>query len=167
MPIDDGSVSKPVPSNPKNLRWTKSPICFGNCLILDPFTLSTLNSFRSLRGTWYGLKSFLCYLQQHGVGQKLSRHYWLAKIEQKVVDATLFHTSRQISLHNLDHGSIDQFLQVKLLNWRDRPLLIVSETNLRLNKLQELSMARLHPDFAGPVRLPLATNLGHAILEEC
>ncbi|MQM02478.1 hypothetical protein Taro_035238 [Colocasia esculenta] len=65
---------------------------------------------------------------------------------------------------------------VKLLNWRDRPLLTVSETNLLLNKLQELSMARLRPDFAdtdllpealSSVRLALATNLGRAILEEC
>ena len=68
------------------------------------------------------------------------------------------------------------FMQVKLLNWRERPLLNVSETNMLLNKLQELSIARLHPDFAdlelsteelSSVRLALATNLGRAILEEC
>ncbi|XP_022729094.1 nuclear pore complex protein NUP85 [Durio zibethinus] len=64
---------------------------------------------------------------------------------------------------------------LKLLNWKDRPLLNVSQTNLLLNKLQELSMARLRPDFIeaelpsqalNSVRLALATNLGRAILEE-
>jgi len=65
---------------------------------------------------------------------------------------------------------------LKLLNWQDRPLLNVSQTNLLLNKLQELSiMARLRPDFTeaelpsqalSSVRLALATNLGRAILEE-
>ena len=67
------------------------------------------------------------------------------------------------------------FLQLKLLNWQERPLLSVSQTNLLLNKLQELSMARLRPDFIevdlpqqalSSVRLALATNLGRAILEE-
>lgn len=61
-----------------------------------------------------------------------------------------------------------------LLNWRERPLLNVSETNLLLSKLQELSLARLHPGFydsklppqaLSSVRLALATNLGRAILE--
>lgn len=51
----------------------------------------------------------------------------------------------------------------------------VSQTNLLLNKLQELSMARVRPDFIeadlppqalSSVRLALATNLGRAILEE-
>ncbi|KAE8056612.1 hypothetical protein FH972_013367 [Carpinus fangiana] len=64
---------------------------------------------------------------------------------------------------------------LKLLSWQDRPLLNVSQTNLLLNKVQELSMARLRPDFIeaelppqalGGVRLALATNLGRAILEE-
>ncbi|ONK69756.1 uncharacterized protein A4U43_C05F26390 [Asparagus officinalis] len=64
---------------------------------------------------------------------------------------------------------------VKLLNWKDRPLLSVSETNLLMNKLQELSLAKLRPDFCdtelppkaiGSVRLALATNLARAILEE-
>lgn len=65
---------------------------------------------------------------------------------------------------------------LKLLNWQDRPLLNVSQTNLLLNKLQELSiMARLRPDFTeaelpsqalSSVRLALANNLGRAILEE-
>ncbi|XP_026447683.1 nuclear pore complex protein NUP85-like [Papaver somniferum] len=64
---------------------------------------------------------------------------------------------------------------LKLLNWREQPLLSASQTNLLLNKLQELSMARLRPDFCetdlppqalGTVRLALATNLGRAILEE-
>ncbi|XVE53748.1 hypothetical protein DITRI_Ditri03aG0027700 [Diplodiscus trichospermus] len=64
---------------------------------------------------------------------------------------------------------------LKLLNWKDRPLFNVSQTNLLLNKLQELSMARLRPDFIeaesppqalNSVRLALATNLGRAILEE-
>ncbi|XP_010924652.1 nuclear pore complex protein NUP85 isoform X1 [Elaeis guineensis] len=65
---------------------------------------------------------------------------------------------------------------VKLLNWKAQPLLTVSETNLLLNKLQELSMVKLHPDFCesnlppqalSSVRLALATNLGRAVLEEC
>ncbi|XP_038711707.1 nuclear pore complex protein NUP85 isoform X2 [Tripterygium wilfordii] len=64
---------------------------------------------------------------------------------------------------------------LKLLNWQGRPLLNVSQTNLLLCKLQELSMARLRPDFVeadlpsqalNSVRLALATNLGRAILEE-
>ncbi|XP_048227798.1 nuclear pore complex protein NUP85 isoform X2 [Ricinus communis] len=64
---------------------------------------------------------------------------------------------------------------LKLLSWEERPLLNVSQTNLLLNKLQELSMARLHPDSVeadfppqtlNSVRLALATNLGRAILEE-
>ncbi|KAM0945742.1 putative nucleoporin [Dioscorea sansibarensis] len=64
---------------------------------------------------------------------------------------------------------------VHLLNWRGRPLLNVSETNLLLSKLQELSMAKLHPDFSdfdlppqalATVRLALATNLKQAILDE-
>ncbi|KAE8688983.1 Nuclear pore complex protein NUP85 [Hibiscus syriacus] len=64
---------------------------------------------------------------------------------------------------------------LKLLNWKDRPLLNVSQTNLLLTKLQDLSMARLRPDFVeselppqalNSVRLALATNLGRAILEE-
>ncbi|KAF8033969.1 hypothetical protein BT93_C0296 [Corymbia citriodora subsp. variegata] len=64
---------------------------------------------------------------------------------------------------------------LKLLNWQDRPLLNVAQTNLLLNRLQELSIARLRPDFVeadlpsqalSSVRLALATNLGRAILEE-
>ncbi|XP_077217891.1 nuclear pore complex Nup85-like protein [Tasmannia lanceolata] len=64
---------------------------------------------------------------------------------------------------------------LKLLNWWERPLLNVSETTLFLNKLQELSLARLRPDFfdidlpsqaLSSVRLALATNLGRAILDE-
>lgn len=67
------------------------------------------------------------------------------------------------------------FLQLKLFNWAERPLLNVSQTNLLLNKLQELSMARLRPDFVdtdlppealNSVRLAIATNLGRAILDE-
>lgn len=66
-------------------------------------------------------------------------------------------------------------MQLKLLSWQERPLVNVSQTNLLLNKVQELSMARLRPDFIeaelppqalGGVRLALATNLGRAILEE-
>ncbi|XP_030448414.1 nuclear pore complex protein NUP85 isoform X1 [Syzygium oleosum] len=62
-----------------------------------------------------------------------------------------------------------------LLNWQDRPLLNVAQTNLLLNRLQELSIAKLRPDFIeadlpsqalSSVRLALATNLGRAILEE-
>ncbi|KAK1267130.1 Nuclear pore complex protein Nup85 [Acorus gramineus] len=64
---------------------------------------------------------------------------------------------------------------LKLLDWRDRPLLNVPETNLLLSKLQELSMAKLRPDFCqietssqdlSSIRLALARNLGRAILEE-
>ncbi|XP_027329343.1 nuclear pore complex protein NUP85 [Abrus precatorius] len=64
---------------------------------------------------------------------------------------------------------------LKLLNWQDCPLLTVSETNLLLNKLQELSLARQRPHFTEPslppdalssIRIALATNLGRAILEE-
>lgn len=66
--------------------------------------------------------------------------------------------------------------QVKLLNWPIRPLLNVSQTNLLLNKLQELSMAKLHPGFCNTnltseatssIRLALGANLGRAILEDC
>ncbi|CAK7353188.1 unnamed protein product [Dovyalis caffra] len=62
-----------------------------------------------------------------------------------------------------------------LLSWQGRPLLNVSQTNLLLNKLQELSMASVRPGFVASdlpaealnsVRLALATNLGRAILEE-
>nr|CAD1824145.1 unnamed protein product [Ananas comosus var. bracteatus] len=65
---------------------------------------------------------------------------------------------------------------VTLLNWKPQPLLNVAETNLLLNKLQELSMAKLRPDYCdtnlppqalSSVRLALAANLGRAILEEC
>ncbi|THG20083.1 hypothetical protein TEA_000636 [Camellia sinensis var. sinensis] len=71
--------------------------------------------------------------------------------------------------------AVESLISLKLLNWQDRPLLNVSQTNLLLNKLQELSMARLRPDFIeadlpsqalSSVRLALATNLGRAILEE-
>ncbi|PSR91780.1 Nuclear pore complex protein [Actinidia chinensis var. chinensis] len=64
---------------------------------------------------------------------------------------------------------------LKLFNWQECPLVNASQTNLLLNKLQELSMARLQPDFIeadlppqalSSVRLALATNLGRAILEE-
>lgn len=64
---------------------------------------------------------------------------------------------------------------LKLLNWREHPVFNVSQTNLLLGKLQELSMAKLRLDFVesnlpnealGSVRLALATNLGRAILEE-
>ncbi|WJX10065.1 Nucleoporin nup85 [Trifolium repens] len=67
------------------------------------------------------------------------------------------------------------FDSLKLLNWKDGPLLSVSETHLLLNKLQELSLAKQRPHFAEPnlppqalssIRLALATNLGRAILDE-
>jgi nuclear pore complex protein Nup85 len=69
----------------------------------------------------------------------------------------------------------DSLLQLTLLSWQGRPLLNVSQTNLLLNKLQELSVASLHPGVVATdlpaealdsVRLALATNLGRAILEE-
>ncbi|XP_022132005.1 nuclear pore complex protein NUP85 [Momordica charantia] len=63
---------------------------------------------------------------------------------------------------------------LKLLDWPEGPLLNVEQTNLLLNKLQELSMARLQPDFVesnlpplalSSIRLALAKNLGHAFLD--
>jgi nuclear pore complex protein Nup85 len=57
-----------------------------------------------------------------------------------------------------------------LLCWEN-----VSQTNILLNKLQELSMASVRPSFVAAelpaealnsVRLALATTLGRAILEE-
>lgn len=66
-------------------------------------------------------------------------------------------------------------MQLKLFNWPKHPLLDVSQTSLLLNKLQELSMAKLRPDFTdadlppealNTVRLALGTNLGRAILTE-
>ncbi|KAL6578499.1 Nucleoporin nup85 [Orobanche minor] len=66
-------------------------------------------------------------------------------------------------------------MKLKLLNWQERPLFDVSQTNLLLNKLQDLSLARLLPGFVDAelppealksVRLALATNLGRAILDE-
>lgn len=66
--------------------------------------------------------------------------------------------------------------QLKLLNWPERSLLNVAQTNLMLNKLQEASIAKIRPGFiepdlsaqaVGSVRLALATNLGRAFLEEC
>ncbi|CAN6911520.1 hypothetical protein Bca4012_086730 [Brassica carinata] len=65
---------------------------------------------------------------------------------------------------------------LKLLNWPERSLLNVAQTNLMLNKLQEASIAKIRPGFiepdlsaqaVGSVRLALATNLGRAFLEEC
>ncbi|XP_042483468.1 nuclear pore complex protein NUP85 [Macadamia integrifolia] len=64
---------------------------------------------------------------------------------------------------------------LKLISWPGRPLLNVAQTHTLLNKLQELSFARLQPDFSevdlpphalSSVRLALATNLGRAFLEE-
>ncbi|XP_038885682.1 nuclear pore complex protein NUP85 isoform X2 [Benincasa hispida] len=63
---------------------------------------------------------------------------------------------------------------LKLIDWHEGPLLNVEQTNLLLNKLQELSMARLRPDFVesdlpplalSSIRLALAKNLGRAFLE--
>lgn len=77
--------------------------------------------------------------------------------------------------HTHDTRTFSCSLQLKLLNWRERPLLNVAQTHLLLNKLQELSIAKLRPDFINAdlplealnsVRLALATNLGRAILEE-
>lgn len=66
---------------------------------------------------------------------------------------------------------------VELLMWRDTALINVAETNLLMNKLQELSLAKVRGDFEVShsdqypqalqnVRLALATNLGRAILQE-
>lgn len=66
-------------------------------------------------------------------------------------------------------------MQLQLFNWPEYRLLNVSQCNLLLNKLQELSMARLRPDFVdadlpsealSSVRLAIATNLGRAFLDE-
>ncbi|KAG6585385.1 Nuclear pore complex protein NUP85, partial [Cucurbita argyrosperma subsp. sororia] len=63
---------------------------------------------------------------------------------------------------------------LKLIDWHEGPLLNVEQTNLLLNKLQELSTARLRPDFVesdltplalSSIRLALAKNLGRAFLE--
>ncbi|KAF2283005.1 hypothetical protein GH714_043651 [Hevea brasiliensis] len=76
---------------------------------------------------------------------------------------------------DLDDDVEEKVMELKLLNWQERPLLYVSHTNLLLSKLQELSMTRLCPDFVeadlpphalSSVRLALATNLGRAIREE-
>ncbi|CAN1784984.1 Nuclear pore complex protein NUP85 [Linum perenne] len=64
---------------------------------------------------------------------------------------------------------------VKLLSWEERPLVSVAQTNVLLNRLQELSVGRLRPDYVQPelpaqamnhVRYALATNLGRAIVDE-
>lgn len=66
---------------------------------------------------------------------------------------------------------------VELLMWRDHALINVAETNLLMNKLQELSLAKVRgdlevshsdqsPQALQHVRLALATNLGRAILQE-
>ncbi|ONM38039.1 Nuclear pore complex protein NUP85 [Zea mays] len=64
---------------------------------------------------------------------------------------------------------------VELLNSKLSPLMDVAETTLLLNKLQELSMAKLRPDFSSnhlpshamsSVRLALASNLARAVLED-
>lgn len=65
---------------------------------------------------------------------------------------------------------------VKLLNWKDLPLLNAAETNLLLSKLQALSMSQLLPpdlaqlDLSPPtlasIRLALAKNLSRSFLEE-
>jgi nuclear pore complex protein Nup85 len=64
---------------------------------------------------------------------------------------------------------------VGLLNCKPSPLMNVAETTLLLNKLQELSLAKLRPDFSNnhlpshalsSVRLALASNLARAILED-
>ncbi|CAL4974101.1 unnamed protein product [Urochloa decumbens] len=64
---------------------------------------------------------------------------------------------------------------VELLNCKSSPLMNVAETTLLLNKLQELSLAKLRPDFSNnhlpnhalnSVRLALASNLAHAIIED-
>ncbi|CAN6441191.1 unnamed protein product [Victoria cruziana] len=60
-----------------------------------------------------------------------------------------------------------------LLCWRDHSLLSASQANLLLGKLQELSLAKLHPGFCeadlppqalSSVRLALARSLGRAML---
>jgi nuclear pore complex protein Nup85 len=67
------------------------------------------------------------------------------------------------------------YVQMELLNCKPSPLMNVAETILLLNKLQELSLAKLRPDFSNnhlpshalsSVRLTLASNLARAILED-
>ncbi|KAG4954264.1 hypothetical protein JHK82_039863 [Glycine max] len=48
--------------------------------------------------------------------------------------------------------------QLKLLNWQECSLLSVSETNLLLNKLQELSLAKLRPHYIEPCLPPDALS---------
>ncbi|XP_039849041.1 nuclear pore complex protein NUP85-like isoform X3 [Panicum virgatum] len=64
---------------------------------------------------------------------------------------------------------------VELLNCKPSPLMNVAETTLLLNKLQELLLAKLRPDFSNShlpshalssVRLAVASNLARAILED-
>lgn len=66
---------------------------------------------------------------------------------------------------------------MELLKWPDHALVNFAETNLLLNKLQEISLARVRGDFKASksdnspqilqqIRLALATNLGRAILME-
>ncbi|CAO2197649.1 unnamed protein product [Urochloa humidicola] len=64
---------------------------------------------------------------------------------------------------------------VELLNCKTSPLMNVAETTLLLNKLQELSLAKLRPDFSNnhlpshalsSVRLAVALNLARAIIED-
>lgn len=114
------------------------------------------------------LLSFFCY------NIKLSLFLLLKFEDEGVVSAFISH--RECTIRSFVHTFFMCCnVQVQLLNWQERTLLNVPQTNLLLNKLQELSMARLRPDFIeadlppqalSSVRLALATNLGRAILEE-
>ncbi|PKA57242.1 Nuclear pore complex protein Nup85 [Apostasia shenzhenica] len=95
----------------------------------------------------------------------LHKYQNFKKSLQKVKDASSTDAAQQ---------TVELLIQVKLLNWRDRPLLNVTETNLLLSKLQELSTAKLRPEFyqsdlppraLSSVRLALATNLSRTFLE--
>jgi len=103
------------------------------------------------------------------------QRFWLPLLHDSVDNQILFSF---LLFSNYENAPLKEYLfvQLKLLNWPERSLLNVTQTNLMLNKLQELSIARLRPGFieselsaqaVGSVRLALATNLGRAFLEEC
>ncbi|GAB2230853.1 hypothetical protein Droror1_Dr00015148 [Drosera rotundifolia] len=98
-----------------------------------------------------------------------------------VVDEAINDDNSVVSMHSETMEKLQIFrgdtvlLKVKLLMWSDGLLLNASQTNLLLNKLQELSLARLRADYVeadlppqalSSVRLALATNLGRAFREE-
>ncbi|PWA56885.1 hypothetical protein CTI12_AA411940 [Artemisia annua] len=128
---------------------------------------------------WEGLIELLGSESRTAGGLEfLHRYRDFKKSLQQVQDGVLTDAARKageylISL--MKNPSTPQRFWLPLLYDSERPLLNVSQTNLLLNKLQELSVARLRPDFVevglppqalSSVRLALAANLGRATLEE-